>query len=47
MATEGIPVEVACRVVDMSVSGYYAWSPRSRSTSSAVDRSAHQRAKAP
>ncbi|QUQ64448.1 hypothetical protein JJ691_21680 [Kutzneria sp. CA-103260] len=28
MAAEGIPVEVACRVVDVSVSGYYAWLPR-------------------
>jgi len=25
MAGEGIPVEVTCRVVDVSVSGYYAW----------------------
>lgn len=25
MAAERIPVEVACRVVDVSVSGYYAW----------------------
>ena len=34
MAAEGLPVEVCCRVLDVSVSGYYAWrmrvpSPRS------------------
>ena len=28
MATEGIPVEVACRVLDVSTSGYYAWRAR-------------------
>jgi putative transposase len=28
MAAEGIPVEVACRVVDVSVSGYYDWLSR-------------------
>lgn len=28
MAAEGIPVEVACRVLDVSVSGYYAWLSR-------------------
>lgn len=28
MAGEGIPVEVACRVLDVSVSGYYAWLTR-------------------
>ena len=28
MAVEGIPVEVACRVVAVSVSGYYAWLSR-------------------
>ncbi|WUU95185.1 IS3 family transposase [Actinoallomurus sp. NBC_01490] len=28
MAGEGIPVEVACRVLDVSVSGYYAWLSR-------------------
>ena len=25
MAGEGLPVEVACRVLDVSCSGYYAW----------------------
>jgi putative transposase len=25
MAAEGLPVDVCCRVVDVSVSGYYAW----------------------
>lgn len=25
MAAEGLPVEVCCRVVDVSASGYYAW----------------------
>jgi putative transposase len=25
MAAEGIPVEIACRVLDVSPSGYYAW----------------------
>jgi putative transposase len=28
MATEGIPVEVACRVLDVSTSGYYAFRSR-------------------
>lgn len=28
MADEGLPVEVACRVLDVSVSGYYAWRAR-------------------
>ena len=31
MAGEGIPVEVACRVLDVSVSGYYAWLTRAPS----------------
>src|SRR5919109_4085140 len=25
MASEGLPVEVACRVLDVSSAGYYAW----------------------
>jgi putative transposase len=25
MASEGLPVEVACRVLDVSCSGFYAW----------------------
>jgi transposase InsO family protein len=28
MAAEGIPVQVACRVLDVSVSGYYDWRSR-------------------
>ena len=28
MADEGIPVEIACRVLDVSTSGYYAWLSR-------------------
>jgi putative transposase len=28
MASKGIPVEVACRVLEVSVSGYYAWLTR-------------------
>ena len=28
MAADGFPVEVCCRVLDVSVSGYYAWLSR-------------------
>jgi putative transposase len=28
MAAEGLPVEVCCRVLDVSVSGYHAWRMR-------------------
>ncbi|MFA1551964.1 IS3 family transposase [Actinomadura chokoriensis] len=28
MADEGLPVQVACRVLDLSESGYYAWRAR-------------------
>jgi putative transposase len=28
MAAEHIPVEMACRVLDVSTSGYYAWRAR-------------------
>src|SRR3712207_6420945 len=28
MAAEGIPIEVACRVLDVSTSGYYEWLTR-------------------
>ena len=28
MVAEGIPVQVACRVLDVSTSGYYAWRVR-------------------
>ena len=34
MAAEQIPVEVACRVLDVSTSGYYAWRSRSPSARS-------------
>jgi putative transposase len=34
MAAEGLPVEVCCRVLHVSVSGYYAWSTRSPSARS-------------
>jgi putative transposase len=38
MAAEGIPVQVACRVLDVSTSGYYNW--RSRSPSARAIRHA-------
>ena len=28
MAADGLPIEVACRVLDVSVSGYYGWLDR-------------------
>ena len=28
MAAEHIPIQVACRVLDVSTSGYYAWQSR-------------------
>src|SRR2546423_14766111 len=34
MAAEGLPVEVCCRVLDVSVSGYYAWRTRTPSARS-------------
>ena len=34
MAAEGIPVELACRVVDVSTSGYYEWLTRPASARS-------------
>jgi len=34
MAAQGLPVEVCCRVLDVSVSGYYAWRTRTPSARS-------------
>jgi hypothetical protein len=31
MASEGLPVQVACRVLKVSASGYYEWRPQARS----------------
>jgi putative transposase len=43
VAGEGLPIEVACRVLDVSCSGFYAWAVPAAVGTSGAPRLAHRR----